>query len=196
MNEFCLGFHWIMFLRFELTIFQHWFRQWLGADQATSHYLNQGWLVYLRRYASLGLNGLITHLVLRLDYSGENTGSSPWVLMPWLLASTGYQQPYYWSCKIKGTLSSKMENLNNPHHCCWINHAGWLNDIAIVSATWWPVKNCVYRSVGLWLNLAVHYSVSKFGCWWTVISNMGPDRLCSWPTRRYVSKSLSTNMIF
>ena len=26
MNEFCLRFHWKLFLRFELTIFQHWFR--------------------------------------------------------------------------------------------------------------------------------------------------------------------------
>ena len=26
MNEFHLGFHWSLFLRFELTIFQHWFR--------------------------------------------------------------------------------------------------------------------------------------------------------------------------
>ena len=26
MNEFCLGFHWSLFLRFELTIFYHWFR--------------------------------------------------------------------------------------------------------------------------------------------------------------------------
>ena len=25
-NEFRLGFHWSLFLRFELTIFQHWFR--------------------------------------------------------------------------------------------------------------------------------------------------------------------------
>ena len=29
-----------------------------GADQATSHYLNQWWLVYWRIYASLGLNEL------------------------------------------------------------------------------------------------------------------------------------------
>ena len=36
--------HWgrdILFLRFRLTLNQHWFRQWLGAVQATSHYLNQ-----------------------------------------------------------------------------------------------------------------------------------------------------------
>ena len=42
-------------LRVQLTIFQHWFRKWLGAVQATSHYLNQWSLVYRRIYASLGL---------------------------------------------------------------------------------------------------------------------------------------------
>ena len=56
MFEFCLGFHWN--LRWELTIFQHWFRQWPGADQTTSHYLNEWWLVYWRIYGSLGLNEL------------------------------------------------------------------------------------------------------------------------------------------
>ena len=58
--EFRLIFHWGLFLRFKLTIFQYWFRKWLGADQTTSHYLNQWWLVYWRIYASLGLNEL-TH---------------------------------------------------------------------------------------------------------------------------------------
>ena len=32
---------WSLFLGVQLTISQHWFRWWLGADQATSHYLNQ-----------------------------------------------------------------------------------------------------------------------------------------------------------
>ena len=40
-HGFRLIFHWSLFLRFELRIFQHWFRWWLGANQATSHYLNQ-----------------------------------------------------------------------------------------------------------------------------------------------------------
>ena len=61
MYEFRLKFHWSLFLRFQLTIFQHWFRYWLGAVRATS--LNQWWLVYWRIYASLGLNEL-THLSL------------------------------------------------------------------------------------------------------------------------------------
>ena len=60
MNDIRLKFHWSLFLRFQLTIFQHWLRLWLGADQATSHYLNQRWLFYQRLYASLGLNEL-TH---------------------------------------------------------------------------------------------------------------------------------------
>ena len=60
MFEFRLKFHWSLFLRVQLTIFQHWFRWWLGTDQATSHYLNQWWLDYRRIYASLGLNELST----------------------------------------------------------------------------------------------------------------------------------------
>ena len=37
---------------------QHWVRQWLNAVQATSHYLNQWWLVFRCIYASLCLNEL------------------------------------------------------------------------------------------------------------------------------------------
>ena len=40
---FWFEFHWSLFLRVQLTISQHWFRKWLGADQATSHYLKQCW---------------------------------------------------------------------------------------------------------------------------------------------------------
>ena len=60
MFEFRLKFHWCLFLRVQLTIFHHWFRYWLGAVQATSHYLNQWWLDYRRIYASLGLNEVIS----------------------------------------------------------------------------------------------------------------------------------------
>ena len=40
MCEFRLKFQWSFFLSAQLTIFQHCFRQWLGADQATRHHLN------------------------------------------------------------------------------------------------------------------------------------------------------------
>ena len=42
-NEFWIRFHWRLFSWIQLIIFHDWFRQWLGADQATSHYLNQWW---------------------------------------------------------------------------------------------------------------------------------------------------------
>ena len=51
--------HWSLFLRFQSTIFQHWFRYWFGADQATNHYLNHWWLVYWPIYASLGLSEIV-----------------------------------------------------------------------------------------------------------------------------------------
>ena len=63
MLEIWLIFHWSLFLMVKSTILHHWFWKWLGADQATSHYLNQ-WCIY----ASLGLNEL-THcgLVTQCD---------------------------------------------------------------------------------------------------------------------------------
>ena len=75
----------------QLTIFHHWFRWWLGAVQATSHCLNQWWLVYWRIYASLGLNEL-THwdrvayiCVSKLDHHWFR-----WWLVAWS-ASSHYQ---------------------------------------------------------------------------------------------------------
>ena len=56
MYEFRFRFLKNMFLRFELTTFPHWFRWWFGANQLTSHYLNQWWLVYWRTHASFGFN--------------------------------------------------------------------------------------------------------------------------------------------
>ena len=44
------------FQKVHLTILQHWLRLCLGANQATSPYLNQCWLIYWHIYASLGPN--------------------------------------------------------------------------------------------------------------------------------------------
>ena len=52
--QFRIKFDWSLFLRFQLTIFQHWFRWWLGAGQATSHYLNQWWSVYWPGFIATG----------------------------------------------------------------------------------------------------------------------------------------------
>ena len=64
--EFRLIFHRKLFLRVQLTIFQHWFRWWLGAGQATSHYLNQWWLLNWCIYASLGPNELMYYIGIKV----------------------------------------------------------------------------------------------------------------------------------
>ena len=48
MYELWLKFQWNLFWWVQLTIFQLWFRWWLGIDQAISHYLNQWWSVQWR----------------------------------------------------------------------------------------------------------------------------------------------------
>ena len=68
MYDFWSRFHWNLFLRVKLTIFQHWFIWWLGTDQATSHYLNQWYLVHRCIYALSGLNELMGHF-----YHGHKT---------------------------------------------------------------------------------------------------------------------------
>ena len=67
MLEFRLKFHWSLFLRAQLRIVHHCFRWWLGADQATNHYLKQWWLESWRIYASLGLDEL-THFMMSPQY--------------------------------------------------------------------------------------------------------------------------------
>ena len=67
MYKFRLKFHWSLFPRVQSTIFQHWFRWWLGAVQATSHYRNRWCSVYWRIYASPGLNEF-TQIVLQIRH--------------------------------------------------------------------------------------------------------------------------------
>ena len=56
MHTFRLRFHWSLFPRVQLTIFQHWFRWWVGSNQETRHYLNQWWSDYRPIYAPRDLN--------------------------------------------------------------------------------------------------------------------------------------------
>ena len=76
-----IKFHWNMFLGVSLAICQHWFRQWLGAVQAPSHYPNQcrpsapthiggtkgRWVNYQRSHPK------ITHIINNLYGTTRNT---------------------------------------------------------------------------------------------------------------------------
>ena len=84
MLYFRLKFHWSLFLRVQLTISHHWFRWWLSAGQATSHYLNQWWFVHWCIYASLGLNEFTETLGSTwIECSNITLMSSWWVPAFW-----------------------------------------------------------------------------------------------------------------
>ena len=50
------------------------------------------------------------------------TRSISWSLMPWLLASPGHQQPWYWLCRIGRSLFYLRGNFN---YLCLINVEEW-----------------------------------------------------------------------
>ena len=85
--EFRLRFHLSLFPRVHLTICQHWFWYWFGADQATSHYLNQWWLVYWRIYASLCINELLDNAGVLLYFTSEYLGDSVGLRLDWISLS-------------------------------------------------------------------------------------------------------------
>ena len=65
-------------LRVQLTICQLWFRFWVGAEQAPSHYLNNSGLFHWRIYSSLDLNDTMTSSngnIIRV--TGHCPGNSP-----------------------------------------------------------------------------------------------------------------------
>ena len=67
--KFHLKFHWSLFIRVQLTTFQHWFRQWLDTSKVTSHYLNHWWLFFWFIYVSLGLNELRNWRYICVSYN-------------------------------------------------------------------------------------------------------------------------------
>ena len=60
------------------------------------------WIFSLQKWWNHSCRFSLNLLVLRPEHSGQ----IQWLMMPWLLASPGHQQPLYWLCKIGKSLSS------------------------------------------------------------------------------------------
>ena len=74
-NVSLFNLHWNWSGRVELTINQHWFRQWLVACSAPSHYLNQCWPSWLTHIC--GTRGRWVNSSKSIDaYMGEETMTS------------------------------------------------------------------------------------------------------------------------
>ena len=125
MYEFQLNVHCSLFLRVQSIIFQHWFRQWFGANQATSHYWKEWWLDYRRIYAPLSLNELNGFANTDFGYLNsdfEQTGKLvcvcslvyKWIIFRsiWLIVNIYVQ----WTCHLTSTqneILAKYQRIQN-----------------------------------------------------------------------------------
>ena len=162
--EFRLKFHWSVFLRFQLTIFQHWFRSRLGAVQATNHYLKQWWLDYRRIYASLGLNELRCPQSLAMRWALYIIHSSLLFQRNRALAS---------AMKTMVNLSLLLTLVKEPriitvHRICTLSSVTWPTSIVICTGEQ-PLMFCV--SIHL-----THWSLDSFN---KKASNF-PAKFCNW----------------
>ena len=184
MLEFRLRFHWSLLLRVQLTIIQHWFRYWLGASQATSHYLNQWWLVYWRIYASLGLNELtMKHEHHRLwataveDHSAVNylisTIRFP-ILVRWYFLLYQATHP---SCPIKFIRQESHATDHHPWKSLWITgsinltHVPWLL-IKDILLRWYPLSRSFITNTELGLPCIHQYVIHSMTLHWSYRSLM------------------------
>ena len=78
--------------------------------QVTSHYRNQWWL------------DIDAYNDICITRPNESTRSISWLLMPWLLASPGHQQPWYSLYKLGRSWSYTRKDFNYQFH---INVEEW-----------------------------------------------------------------------
>ena len=113
--QFPLRFHWSLFLREQLTIFQHWLWWCLGASQMTSRYPNQWWSIYWRLHASLNvLNAFSVYKCFLLLIRCSNLCG---VTHLW---DSGNEQYFiYTSCQSKLSYQDTVSNISNKNNVGW-----------------------------------------------------------------------------
>ena len=93
----------------KVQINQHWFRLWLCAAQATSHYLNQQWLVYRCIYALIGRMNKFHIWLQNIDLPFDRS-ERPIIL--YYIYST-YSQPITTQYMQIGTIEAKYRGKNS-----------------------------------------------------------------------------------
>ena len=105
---FWLKFHWSWFPKVQLTMIEHWLRLRLGAEKATSHYLNQCWTDSLTHICGIG--GRWVRSVSYGEHACPNvTDTSSWGLFPAKMASNAENVSIWWRHHDSGPGSIIME---------------------------------------------------------------------------------------
>ena len=119
----CILLKWILYCFLEMYLYNPWYVQ---NNQALPLRLNAtiylDWILVFWTVAHDYWHALWKWppYVLSLDVRGPSylglTRSVSWLLMPWLLALPGHQQPWYWLCKIGKSFSYTRKDFNNLWH--------------------------------------------------------------------------------
>ena len=124
---------------------------------------------YCLMSASLTLN------MRGLSYPGL-TRSISWLLMSWLLASPGHQQPWYWLCRIGRSLSYLRKDIN---HQCHINVEEWHKMWIYVLCSLW--KNYHVKGWGHISNTTHSPTATRLGLCCSLTSCGSSFCLTTWP---------------
>ena len=84
----------------------HWFRQWLAAYMAPSHYLKQWWIIVNQTWLGTGLSGILIEIESKLFH---------WMKWIWIFF---LQNDTYFVCLNASILLSMLQ----PHRIQWITH--------------------------------------------------------------------------
>ena len=161
MLEIRLKFH----LRVQLTIVHNWFRWWLCADQATSHYLYQWWYILLTQICvtrpqwvrTAELAGLVTRGHHGVIYSEDTIEWTPRVASRYWFPTN-----YLRSDKILGRV---------PHMCVknWTGfrfvHTGLRYDSNVITV-------CALGSAVSQTNATAKCTGKWVSVWWPLFANM------------------------
>ena len=128
---FWFEFHWKSFLGVQLSKSQHWLRWWLGAEQATSHFLNKCW-PSSRKYSALrGMNCVTPHLdiyfVLRINLPLTSSSDAMYSCMNCIFMFVNHLKDFLWftDCLAIGVVISSMK----PWSYKWLEF-GLFNNIS------------------------------------------------------------------
>ena len=77
-------------------------------------------------------------------YSGRNKQK---LVMPWLLASPSHQHPWYWLCRINGSLPSKSPNFTDIFLFCSISRPRDDTSSACIGLRWAPCPPPIHHRI-------------------------------------------------
>ena len=140
-----------------LIISQHCFKQWLGAEQATGHYLNQWWPRYSTRYTCVTSEQWVNDTLKR----HRQALSVPIRMTSLALAIATVSVKQTWRVLVNGSYNSTRKwKINIKPH----------TDKEIVSILSMGYTVCIF--ISKWLKPIIHYGVLP----WTSFRITGPLR--------------------